>query len=477
MGRGRTSGNRGFVAALSGLAAAETVAALLRSRSPLDAIGQFVVDHGPRSLVEPVVRLLKESDKPVIRAAVAAAVVALGGALGRLPRHAERDLAVVGLLAATGWWLTRRRATPDEQALVATGAVGAGAVSTLAALRMPTIATLPVSALAIAGALAGQRLVREEVACVGRPLFARDPLPPAVDGAEDWPGVPPLITPVDEFYVTDATMRPPVIDLAGWRLRVGGEVENELSLTHNDLVEAGLVEFDAAMVCVHNRLGWDRLGNGRWLGVPLAEILERAAPTTRDGHLVTQAVDGWDCAIPLSEIRRLGGYVVLGLNGRTLTAEHGFPARVFVPGLYGQYTGAKWLAGLQIQTAPNPDYWHARGWTRGPLQVRPLSRIDHPPRRTGAGATWVTGVAWAPSEGVRAVEVAVDDQDWQPAELAAELAPAAWRRWRIHLDLSPGLHRVRARCTSAGGHVQEPAPSPPFPVGAGGHHTVTITAR
>ncbi|MGI5506429.1 molybdopterin-dependent oxidoreductase [Lentzea sp. CA-135723] len=474
MGRERTSGNRGFVAALAGLAAAETVAALLRSRSPLDAISQFVVDHGPRSLVERVVRLLKESDKPVIRATVVAAVVAMGGVLGR---RAGRDLAAVSAVAAVGWWLTRRRATPDERALDATCAVGAGALGTLTALRLPAAATLPVSALAIAGALGGQRHLREEVACVGRPLFARDPLPSAVDGGEDWPGVPPLITPVDEFYVTDANMRPPVIDPATWRLSITGEVENELSLSHDDLIGTGLVEFDAAMVCVHNRLGWDRLGNGRWLGVPLAEVLDRAAPTTENGFLVTQAVDGWDCSVPLSEVRRLGGYVVLGLNGRTLTAEHGFPARVFFPGLYGQYTGAKWVTCLRIQTEPNPDYWHARGWTRGPLRVRPLTRIDHPPRRTRAGSVQMTGVAWAPPEGVSAVEVAVDDQDWQHAELADELAPSAWRRWRVQLDLSPGAHRVRARCTSASGHVQEAAPSPPFPVGAGGHHTVTITAR
>ncbi|MDX8053699.1 molybdopterin-dependent oxidoreductase [Lentzea sp. BCCO 10_0798] len=475
MRRERTSGNRGFVAALSGLAAAETVAALLRSRSPLDAISQFVVDHSPRPLVEPIVRLLKESDKPVIRGTVVAAVVALGGALGRLPRDAKRDLAVVSAVAATGWYLTRRRATPEQRASVATAAVGLGAVSTLATLRTRTRAALPVSAMVIAGTLAAQWHLREEVACVGKPLFAINPLPPAVDGAEDWPGVAPLITPVDEFYVTDANMRPPIIDVDGWRLSVTGEVENELSLRHDDLIEAGLVEFDAAMVCVHNRLGWDRLGNGRWLGVPFARILDEAAPTTRDGHLVTQAVDGWDCSIPLDEVRH--GYVVLGLNGRTLTAEHGFPARVFVPGLYGQYTGAKWVTSLRIQTAPNPDYWHARGWTRGPLHIRPLSRIDHPQRRTKAGSVQVTGVAWAPPDGVKAVEVAVDGQDWQPAELAAELAPASWRRWRVHLDLSPGVHRIRARCTAANGSVQDSVPSPPFPVGASGHHTVTITAH
>src|SRR5690606_17686988 len=125
-------------------------------------------------------------------------------------------------------------------------------------------------------------------------------------------------------------------------------------------------------------------------------------------------------------------------------------------GLYGQYTGAKWLTELRVQTAPNRDYWLPRGWPHGPIRVRPLSRIDAPSdnAQVAAGETDIVGVAWAPPGGVAAVHVAVDDQPWVPAELAAELAPAAWRRWRARIPLTPGGHRVRVRCIARDGTVQ-----------------------
>lgn len=259
-------------------------------------------------------------------------------------------------------------------------------------------------------------------------------------------------------------------------MAVTGEVGTELSLSYDELLNLGLVEFDAVLVCVHNRLGWSRLGNARWLGVPLKSLLDRAGPSSRQANLVTRAVDGWECTLPLRELEQSGGYVVVGMKGHPLTPAHGFPARVFVPGIYGQYTGAKWLTELRIQSAPNPDYWLRRGWTRGPLRVRPLSRIDHPAdgSRVTAGALPVTGVAWAPPSGVREVHVAVDDGDWTPAELAAELAPTSWRRWRHPVDLAPGIHRIRVRCVAADGQVQDAVLREPFPGGVTGHHTITV---
>jgi hypothetical protein len=75
---------------------------------------------------------------------------------------------------------------------------------------------------------------------------------------------------------------------------------------------------------------------------------------------------------------------------------------------------------------------------------------------------------------VAAVEVAVDDGPWHPTELAAELAPAAWRRWRVRLDLPAGRHVVRSRVTAATGEVQDERRRPPFPSGASGYHELNI---
>jgi len=147
------------------------------------------------------------------------------------------------------------------------------------------------------------------------------------------------------------------------------------------------------------------------------------------------------------------GYVVIGLNGEPLPSEHGFPARVFVPGIYGQYTGAKWLAELELIAGPHKDYWSPRGWPH----------------------VHVAGVAWAPPYGLACVEVRADHGSWQAADLARELGPSSWRRWQAALDLAPGTHAVQARTVSRSGEVQNGHERPPFPLGASGWHTVTVT--
>ena len=485
---GRGGWLRGLAAGLAGLGAIEAVASASRSRSFVDAAGQLVVDLGPRPVVEHTVQLLKTADKPVIRAAVSTAVLTAGGVLGRAQRRPVRDALVVSAAATAGTALCRRRTAggpAGSRGRAASGlAAAGGALTALGVLAAPS-ATLAPAAIAgaagLAASLTGQvrHRARQDALSVSRPLRPDHPLPLAEDGAEGWPGVSPLLTPVEDFYVTDVNMRPPLIDVRRWQLAVTGAVTTPLSLGYDELLGLGLVEFDAAMVCIHNRLGWNRLGNARWMGVPLRRLLAAAEPAASGSVLVTRAVDGWECSIPTRLLDELEGYVVVGMAGRALTAAHGFPARVFLPGVYGQYTGAKWLTELRLQAEPNRDYWLPRGWARGPVRVRPLSRIDAPGDRASvpAGQLTAAGVAWAPPDGLSAVHVAVDDQPWTTAELAAGLSPAAWRRWRAWITLTPGRHRLRVRCVARDGVVQDATERAPFPNGTSGYHTITVTAQ
>jgi DMSO/TMAO reductase YedYZ molybdopterin-dependent catalytic subunit len=483
-----TSGwGRGLVAGLAGLAASEAVASVTRTRSFVDAAGQVVVDRGPVPVVERTVQLLRTADKPVIRAAVAATVLAAGGLLGRATRRPARDIVAVGAAAAIGAVLCRRRAADDlagtDQRVGAGLAAGSGALGVLGVLAAPPAVLAPAAiagAVGLAAAMSGQsrRRLQQDTASARLTLRPPSRLPAAVDGAEDWPGASPLLTPIEDFYVTDTNMRAPVIDLRRWRLAVTGAVGTPLLLSYDELLGLGLVEFDAAMVCIHNRVGAERLGNTRWLGIPLCRLLAGADPGPSGSVLVTRAVDGFECSMPRRLLDELDSYVVVGMAGRALTAAHGFPARVFIPGLYGQYTGAKWLTELRLQAHPNRDYWLPRGWAHGPVRVRSLSRIDAPTDRTqvAAGPTDVVGVAWAPPGGLTAVHLAVDDQPWTTAELATELAPAAWRRWRAQVALAPGQHRLRVRCVARDRTIQDPTLRPPFPTGATGYHTIAVSA-
>jgi len=478
---------RGVSAGLAGLGAAETVAAATRSRSLLDAAGQVVIDLGPLPVVELTVQLLKAADKPVIRATVAATVLGAGALLGQAPRRVGRDVLSVAAAATAGAVLSRQRSEAEaggsDKASNTGLAAGTGALMALGVLTAPAPAVVPAAlagTVGLAAALVGQsrRRLRLNRESARRVLQSERPLPPAVDGAEGWPGVSPLHTPIQDFYVTDVNMRPPVVDLRRWRLAVTGAVGNPLVLSYDDLLALGLVEFDAAMVCIHNRLGWNRIGNTRWTGVPLHRVLSTAQAEPQESFLVTRAVDGFESSMPLRLLDGLDGYVAVGMAGRALTAAHGFPARVFIPGVYGQYTGAKWLTELRLQTKPNRDYWLPRGWARGPVRVRPLSRIDAPVdrARVPVGQTDIVGVAWAPPAGVTEVHVAVDDQPWTSAELATELAPAAWRRWRTQVTLTAGQHQLRVRCIAQDGSLQDAERRPPFPSGATGHHTSSVTA-
>ncbi len=202
------------------------------------------------------------------------------------------------------------------------------------------------------------------------------------------------------------------------------------------------------------------------------------------------AVDGYSQVLPLDRALDDDAWVVLGMAGRALPAAHGFPARVMTPGVVGQYNGVKWLRELAITPREaRTATWVARGWPRETVVPPPMARIDHPgevrmppklPRRPEAVPLdpWIVGTAWAPAHGgVERVDVRVDDGPWQPAELARSLGPASWRRWRHRVQLTPGRHVVAARCIAADGTVQDPVPSPPFPDGTTGHHTVSVRAR
>jgi hypothetical protein len=136
------------------------------------------------------------------------------------------------------------------------------------------------------------------------------------------------------------------------------------------------------------------------------------------------------------------------------------------------------VTGLRLVREPAADYWVRRGWPADPAPVRPGARIDSPrPGRPAGSPVELTGVAWAPPHGVAAVEVAVDGGPPRPAELAAELGPAAWRRWRLPgVELGPGDHRLAARAVPRG-----PAPADlrhrPYPSGQTGVHEITIRRR
>jgi hypothetical protein len=161
------------------------------------------------------------------------------------------------------------------------------------------------------------------------------------------------------------------------------------------------------------------------------------------------------------------------MNGEPLPIRHGFPARLVVSGLYGYVSATKWLTEIELTTWDGFDgYWITRGWAKeGPIKT--MSRIDVP--RAGAdlpaGPTPVAGVAWAPTLGVEAVEVQVDDRAWQSCRLGDVASDNTWVQWLYEWDAEPGEHVLRVRATDGDGVTQTELVAPPAPDGATGWHS------
>jgi DMSO/TMAO reductase YedYZ molybdopterin-dependent catalytic subunit len=165
------------------------------------------------------------------------------------------------------------------------------------------------------------------------------------------------------------------------------------------------------------------------------------------------------------------------MNGEPLPGEHGFPARLIVPGLFGYVSATKWLTDIELTTWDAFDaYWVPLGWAKeGPILTQ--SRIDVPRAQSSvpAGEVAIAGVAWAPDRGVSRVEVQVDDGAWQEAELAVAISDATWVQWRFPWDAAPGEHLLKVRATDGEGDLQEERVTRPPPDGARGYHTISVS--
>jgi hypothetical protein len=261
--------------------------------------------------------------------------------------------------------------------------------------------------------------------------------------------------------------------------RCGGRlVDSPLELTYDDLLAMDLVEDHVTIACVSNEVGGDLVGNARWTGVRLTEVLERTGLQAAATQLVGRSVDGFTVGFPPELVfDGQDPMIAIAMNGEALPPAHGFPARLIVPGLYGYVSATKWLSEIELTTwdAFNA-YWIRRGWAKE-APVKTQSRIDLPRGRVPAGEVAVAGVAWAPLHGVAAVEVAVDAGEWIPCELSEPLSSHAWVQWRGVVNLSPGNHDVAVRATDGTGYVQTAARAAPAPDGATGHHSVRIVGE
>jgi DMSO/TMAO reductase YedYZ molybdopterin-dependent catalytic subunit len=288
-------------------------------------------------------------------------------------------------------------------------------------------------------------------------------------------GLAPEITPVADHYIVDIDINDPVIDGPSWRLNVGGLVERPLRPSFLDLQrDFTLVDGISVLTCISNEVGGPLVGNSRWEGVRLAELLARARPKPTARTLVVRCADGYSAAIPLAAARHTSALVAIAQDGQALTRQHGFPCRLRLPALYGMLN-PKWVTSIELVDHPYLGYWAQQGWSATAV-VRTESRIDAPNHARIGEPTWIAGVAWAGLRGIRRVEVSLDNgRNWRPARQHRPLSPWAWTQWAYRWTPGrAGRQPVLCRAIDGTGTVQDPTPRPPHPSGASGYHRVEI---
>jgi DMSO/TMAO reductase YedYZ molybdopterin-dependent catalytic subunit len=291
-------------------------------------------------------------------------------------------------------------------------------------------------------------------------------------------GITPFYTSDNSFYRVDIDLVVPQVSPEEWMLRITGMVDREIELSFADLLRLPLIEHDMTLVCVSNQVGGPYAGNARWLGASLPALLRKAGIQRGADQVLSTGTDGMTISTAVDTIMDgRQALIAVGMNGQALPTEHGFPARMLVPGLYGYVSATKWVTELEVTTfASQQAYWTQRGYARQAL-IHTESRIDVPKplAQIAAGHVAVAGVAWAPHRGISRVEVKADGEPWQAARLAAADGTDTWRQWSWVWDAPPGLHTLQVRATDGTGAVQTQSEAGVFPSGATGWDSVVVT--
>jgi DMSO/TMAO reductase YedYZ molybdopterin-dependent catalytic subunit len=466
--------------------------------SPVIAVGGTFVDHTPPWLKNFAVSSFGTHDKlalfvgmALVLAALCAAIGVLGarrhtsglvafvlaGAIGALavatrPRAGSLDILPTMIGTAAGLWTLTTLWQKGSR-----GVDGDGLDRRRFFLWGGVLATGAAAAAGFGQSL-GQRAAEaaQSRSAIKLPRALKPVAVPA--GAQlDVKGITPYVIDNADFYRIDTALVVPQLDTAGWSLKVHGMVDQEVTIDWATLLTKPMEEALVTLMCVSNEVGGDLTGNAVWTGWPVRELLKMAGPRAGADMVLSTSSDGFTAGTPLSVLTDdRNALLAIGMNGKPLPPEHGFPVRLVVPGLYGYVSATKWVTELKVTTfADDEGYWTPRGWSaRGPVKTE--SRIDVPRGgdRVSAGTVVLAGIAWAQHRGIKAVEVRVDGGPWQAARLAEEPTVDSWRQWVLPWQAVKGAHTITVRATDDEGVVQTQTEAPPAPDGATGWHTITV---
>lgn len=502
----------GFIAGVITVGCAELLAGVFLRQgwsdgtpSPVLAVGGAFIDRTPPWLKTFAVDNFGTNDKKVLLGGIAVVLVLLSLLVGWLARRyfsASLALFIVLIAVAAAAITSRPHAGVVDVVPLLAGAVGGlvtlhlwrdnvlvtgdGAGGFAASRRSVVIGGGAAVGAALLGVLGrawsdSARAVQAARESFVLPRVARSKQVTVPDSASvGVPGVTPYIVPNGDFYRIDTALVVPQVNPATWKLRVTGMVDHEIEIDWDTLLAKQMQDAMITLMCVSNEVGGHLNGNAIWTGWPVRELLQQAGVQSGADMVLSRSVDGFTAGTPLSAMTDgRNALIAVAMNGQALPAEHGFPVRLVVPGLYGYVSATKWLSELKLTTyEKDAGYWTPRGWSPlGP--VKTASRIDVPRSgaKVNAGMVAVAGVAWRQHVGISKVQVRVDGGGWHDAQLGAGANADVWRQWVFEWNAKPGHHTLTVRAVDKNGEVQIAAVAPPAPNGSTGYHSISVTVH
>ncbi len=331
-----------------------------------------------------------------------------------------------------------------------------------------------------------------------RPLIKRTFRPPNYETPVHY--LNEMFTPNDAFFVRYHLMNIPQVSAEEWRLRVSGSqtpLELTLDQLKNDFEQVELV---AVCMCSGNRRGWfdphvtgvewgpGAMGNARWRGVRLKDILSKAG-VAKDA--VEVRFDGADRgvldktpdfikSIPTWKAMDDNTLIAFDMNGQPLPHWNGFPARVVVPGWTATYW-VKQLTSISVLTAPEQNFWMKTAYRipkgKFPVVDRFMSQetdentpitemvvnslitnVEHGQRFNRGRTIEIKGIAWDGGYGVHRLEVSLDDgRTWREASLGNDHGKFSWRQWTFPFKPDkPGVYTIMVKASNRIGQSQTP---------------------
>ena len=306
-------------------------------------------------------------------------------------------------------------------------------------------------------------------------IFSDPRLAPLVDAE---------VTSNNSFYRVAIDLFDPSVDGSTWTLELDGLLSSGQAKTYtlDDLKNnfPPVNEYNT-FECVSNEINGNLIGNAKWTGVRISDLLSDAGGAASGArYVVFYSVDGYSVAIPLATAMMKESILAYSMNDQVLPQKHGYPLRAVIPGLYGMMS-AKWINKVQVVDSSYLGYWQSRGWSDvGTVQT--VAFISIPSDNSSVslsksgGSVLLGGVAYAGDRGITKVEVSTDGgRTWQGVQLKPAIGSNTWTLWAFEWKpASGGTYPVYARATDGTGALQTSVAADTFPNGATGYAMIAV---